>query len=75
MSVVDDARDVLCPCAVCGDPVYDRPHQDRTARTCGPGCARKLAVQEHPEINAVAARESMIESGSDGPRGPQSGES
>jgi hypothetical protein len=49
---------VLRDCAVCGDPVYDRPHQDPSARACGPACAKRLAVQEHPELNLVAARES-----------------
>jgi len=40
----------LCDCAICGAPVYDRKYQMKDARTCGPSCARKLADQEHPDL-------------------------
>jgi hypothetical protein len=46
----------LRDCAVCGAAIYARPHQDDSARTCKPTCAKELAMREHPEINVVDAR-------------------
>jgi hypothetical protein len=40
---------VLCNCAVCGQPVSVKQHQADTARTCGPSCAKALAMKEHPD--------------------------
>jgi hypothetical protein len=48
----------LRDCAVCGAPVFARQHQSDSARTCKPICAKTLAVQEHPDIDKVGARDS-----------------
>ncbi len=48
----------LRDCAVCGAPIPARPNQADSVRACGPGCAKALAMREHPEINAVDARAS-----------------
>ena len=40
----------LRKCAICNQPILVRPYQAKTVRTCSPGCARRLAVQEHPDI-------------------------
>ncbi len=37
-------------CAICGNPVTHRKYQDDSARVCSPGCAKTLAVREHPDI-------------------------
>lgn len=37
-------------CSVCSQSIPDRPYQAKTARACSPVCARRLAVQEHPDI-------------------------
>ena len=49
-------KDTLMPnklrdCSICAEPVVDRPFQDRSARTCSPRCAQRLAIQEHPELD------------------------
>lgn len=40
----------LRDCAVCGAPVPARPYQARSARTCGPTCAKTLALREQPDL-------------------------
>ena len=63
MSATVNGLRYLRDCAVCGAPIPVRPHQDDSARTDKPACAKRLAMQEHPEINVVDAR------GSQEPRG------
>jgi hypothetical protein len=46
----------LRDCAVCKNPVLDRPYQDKKARTCQPSCARALAHKEHPELHSSKLR-------------------
>jgi len=46
----------LCDCAVCGNPVPVRAHQAPSARACSPGCAKALAVREHPDLQQSVAR-------------------
>jgi hypothetical protein len=43
-------RSVLRPCVICEGPVFARPYQANSARTCSPTCAKTLAAQEHPEL-------------------------
>jgi hypothetical protein len=43
-------RLTLCDCAVCGNPVPDRPYQAITVRVCSPQCAKALAYRENPEL-------------------------
>lgn len=49
----------LRDCAVCGAAIPARPHQADSARACQPSCAKRLAVQEHPDIDKVRAREGV----------------
>ena len=42
--------DRIRDCAVCGKPVIARPLQANSARACSPGCARMLAMREHPDL-------------------------
>jgi hypothetical protein len=37
-------------CAVCGKGIPRRPYQSKSVRACSPGCAKLLAVSEHPDI-------------------------
>jgi hypothetical protein len=46
---------VLRNCAVCGAPIESRRYQDDSARACGPGCAKTLAMREHPEDHRMGA--------------------
>jgi hypothetical protein len=49
----------LRDCAVCGGAIVAKSHQADSARACQPSCAKRLAVQEHPEIDKVRAREGL----------------
>jgi len=49
----DKYGDRLRDCAICGKPVLRRPYQSSAARACSPGCARALAVQEHPDLGGA----------------------
>ena len=42
----------LRDCAVCTQPVFARPYQAMSARTCSPVCAHMLATREHPEMES-----------------------
>lgn len=42
-------------CEVCKAPIPVRPYQ-RSARTCGPKCARRLAHQEDPTLDGYKGR-------------------
>jgi hypothetical protein len=53
--------DKLRNCEICGEPVPMRPHQLKSARACGPRCARVLAVKEHPDLeNRMSQRERAV---------------
>lgn len=40
----------LRKCAICNRGIPERPYQAQSVRTCSPGCAKLLAVREHPDI-------------------------
>ena len=40
----------LRKCVICTKAIPERPYQAKSVRTCSPGCAKRLAVQEHPDI-------------------------
>lgn len=46
----------LRDCFVCGAPIYARPYQKDTVRTCSPKCAKELAHAEHPDLKDAAER-------------------
>ena len=59
----------LRDCAVCGNPVTEKPYQSNAARACSPVCAQTLAVREHPDLGSVTeSRNRLNYNGSD--RGP-----
>ena len=41
---------IIGHCKICSDPIPDRPYQKQSARCCSPGCARRLAYNENPNI-------------------------
>jgi hypothetical protein len=42
----------LRKCAICNRGIPERPYQAQSVRTCSPGCAKLLAVREHPDIDS-----------------------
>jgi hypothetical protein len=59
MSMVVSGQRYLRDCAVCGGAIVAKSHQADSARACQPSCAKRLAVQEHPEIDKVRARDGL----------------
>ncbi len=48
------------PCEVCKKNIPHRSHQAVSVRTCGPRCARELAVKEHPDIETSVDRAKTV---------------
>ena len=50
-------RYAIRDCAVCKQPIPDRPFQALNVRACSPKCATELAHLEHPDLSKWDARD------------------